>query len=265
MMTVLSNAELRQAAPSIFAVDAHHTVSDKYEFLPTIQVVDALRAEGWMPVQAFQSKTKVPGRRDFTKHTIRFSHETRGFRDTPDSEFQVLLTNSHLGSAAFQMAAGVYRMVCSNGMIIADSVLDTVRVRHMGAQATLDNCIEGVYRIVDNVDLVEDQVHAWRDTQLTLPMQQAFARAALKLRWEDDAPIRAEQMLSIRRAGDRGDDLWHTFNRVQESLIRGGNRGVASTGRRLTTRPVTSLDESNRLNKSLWALGAEMQSILAAA
>lgn len=264
-MQVLTNNELFRAAPSIFASAAHHSTSERYEFLPTIDVVDALRAEGFQPVQAFQTKTRMVDRRPFVKHTIRFRHEAHNFKEERGSEFHLLLQNSHVGSSSFQIQAGVYRMVCSNGMIIADSVLDTHRVRHSGRKATLDNCIEGVYRIVDGVETVEDQIADWQGRVLPEPVQEVFAKAAAQLRWGDDAPIKPRQLLSHRRWADRGDDQWTVFNRVQENLLRGGNQGVGATGRRMTTREVKSIDENNRLNKALWTLSTELETLLKAA
>lgn len=264
-MHTLNNDELFRAAPSIFAPSAHHSTSERYEFLPTIEVVDALRAEGFQPVQAFQAKTRMADRRPFVKHTVRFRHESHNFKETDGSEFHLLLQNSHVGSSSFQIQAGVYRMVCSNGMIIADSVLDTHRVRHSGRKATLDNCIEGVYRIVDGVETVEEQIEDWSLRQLPAPVQNLFAKAAAQLRWGDDVPIAPERLLSSRRLADRGDDQWTVFNRVQENLLRGGQRGATANGRRMTTREVKSIDENNRLNKALWTLSSELETLLKAA
>jgi Domain of unknown function (DUF932) len=263
-MNVLTNNELYRFAPSIFAMGAHHSTSERYEFIPTIDVVEALRAEGFQPVQAFQAKTRLADRRNFTKHTIRFAHEGHTFKEVNDSRFEILLQNSHVGSSSFQISAGVYRMVCSNGMIIADSILDTHRVRHSGRKATLDNVIEGTYRVVDGVETVEEQVIDWQSRVLEAPVQQAFAKAALQLRWDEDAPIAPHQLLQPRRWADRGEDQWRVFNRVQEAIIRGGNSGVGSTGRRTTTREVKSIDENNRLNKALWTLSTELENLLKA-
>ena len=264
-MQVLDNDSLYRAAPSIFAANAHHSTSDRYEFLPTIEVVEALRAEGFQPVQAFQAKTRIADRRPFVKHTIRFRHEAHNFKEERGSEFHILLQNSHVGSSSFQIQAGVYRMVCSNGMIVADSILDTHRMRHSGRKATLDNCIEGVYRIVDGVESVEGQVIDWQSRLLPEPVQEVFAKAAAQLRWGDDAPVTAHKLLQPRRWADKGDDQWKVFNRVQENLIRGGQYGMTSNGRNTTTREVKSIDENNRLNKALWTLSTELEALLKAA
>jgi hypothetical protein len=262
----MSDDQLFRAAPSIFATEAHGSTSEKYEFLPTSVVVDALRNEGFHPVQAVEARTRIDDRKGFTKHTIRFQHEDVSFKEVGDSKFQILLQNSHLGSSAFQITAGVFRLVCSNGMIVSDGTIDTHKVRHSGRLATLDNVIEGTYRVVQGLDEVEGQIVDWQGHHLSAPAQNAFAKAALQLRWDgDEAPIDASQLNRIRRMGDQGDSLWLTMNRVQENIIRGGVRGRNSNGGRMSTREVKSIDESTRINKALWTLAAEMESILKAA
>jgi hypothetical protein len=90
--------------------------------------------------------------------------------------------------------------------------------------------------------------------------QNAFANAALLLRYdpEENVPIAAHKLNTARRSGDRGADLWHTFNRVQENIIQGGLRGVNRNGGRMSTRQVTGVSENVRLNRALWSLGVEM-------
>jgi hypothetical protein len=51
-------------------------------------------------------------------------------------------------------------------------------------------------------------------------------------------------------------DLWATLNRIQENIIRGGQRDVSKPNpnrRRIPkTRPIKGSDEDLRLNKALW-------------
>jgi hypothetical protein len=97
--------------------------------------------------------------------------------------------------------------------------------------------------------------------------QYILARSAHVLRFGDGdgetkTPIRPEQLLSARRSGDLGSDLWTTWNVVQENAIKGGIRAVTRDefGRphRVKSRAVTGIDQDIKLNKALWLLGAEM-------
>jgi hypothetical protein len=40
--------------------------------------------------------------------------------------------------------------------------------------------------------------------------------------------------------------------------MRGGQRGRAASGKRVTTRPVQSIDNNVKLNRALWILADEM-------
>ena len=91
-----------------------------------------------------------------------------------------------------------------------------------------------------------------------------FAMSAHNLVYDDleSAPIQPDQLLSERRYDDKGNDLWTTFNVVQENIMRGGlkgrTRGSNGPLRRTTTRPVKALDLNVKLNQALWYLTEKM-------
>ena len=96
--------------------------------------------------------------------------------------------------------------------------------------------------------------------------QAAFARAALALKYDPEdgaAPVTESQLLMPRRFEDRRDDLWTTFNRVQENLVKGGLQGRNRAGRATTTRPVQGIDQNVKLNRALWLLAEEMRRLKA--
>ena len=85
------------------------------------------------------------------------------------------------------------------------------------------------------------------------------------LRWDsvEQSPVSAAKLLETRRYDDRGNSLWQVFNRVQENLIRGGQKDYSrrrdNGSRHVRTRPVTGLAEDIRLNKSLWHLAEALR------
>ena len=68
----LSNDEIRRYAPSAFAIEPYHGQSNRYTFIPTSSVIDGMRAAGFLPVSASQSRARLADRKDYTKHMIRF-------------------------------------------------------------------------------------------------------------------------------------------------------------------------------------------------
>ena len=253
----LSDDELRRNAPSIFAGQAMEGVSHRYAFLPTSQVVAQMREAGWAPVQAEEQRVRLEGRAGFQKHLIRFQR-----RDliAVKGEFaaEICLVNSHDRSSAYQLHAGLFRFVCANGMMIADSTFERVSIRHSGF--TPEQVIDASFQVLNRVPEITAHVEGFRARRLTPAESKAFAESALLLRYDDlqAAPIAPEKLLKSRRMEDAGDDLWRTLNRVQENLIRGGlkdySRRKQDGTRFARTRAVAGLDENIRLNKSLWHL-----------
>lgn len=250
----LSDDQIVRAAPSVFAEAAHESRSSRYTYIPTIEVVNGLRREGFEPFMVCQARTRIESKEAFTKHMLRFRHESQINGDTAN---EIILVNSHDGTSSYQMLAGCYRFVCHNGLICGDTVED-FRVRHSGN--VVGNVIEGAYRVLDEFELVDRSKGLMQGIELKSEHQQTFARAALQLRYdpEENVPIEPGQLNQVRRSEDRGSDLWRTFNRVQENLTKGGLHGHNANGKRMTTREVKGVSENIRLNRALWTLAEEM-------
>ena len=254
----LDDTLLRTVAPSIFADAKHASRSDRYAYIPTCDVLSALRAEGFSPFYVCQTKTRDENKRDHAKHMVRLRHVDQITRGEAN---EIILLNSHDGSSSYQMLAGVFRFVCNNGMVCGNTV-DDIRIRHSGN--IIDNVIEGAFRVLDGFDGVNAQRAGMKALTLTTNEQEAFAAATLALKYDMSvapAPISEHQLLQPRRSEDRASDLWTTLNRVQENMIKGGLRGRAATGKTVTTRAVSGIDQNIRLNRALWVLAEEMRKI----
>ncbi len=245
----LENFEIQRLAPSVFAETAAPGRSGRYTFIPTINAVDALRNEGFLPVYAGEARSRKPENFGFTRHVVRF-RRADGFGAELAPE--VVLLNSHDGTSSYQLSAGIFRAVCSNGLIVADTTFETLRTRHSGN--VVDDVIEGAYRVIENSEQISARVEDFRSVQLEQRQEIALAKASLRVRWDDEAPIQAEDLLRARRRADIGSDAFSCYNRIQENLIRGGLRGRNANGGRTTTRAVNSVSENVRINKALWTL-----------
>jgi hypothetical protein len=257
----LSDDQMRAVAPSIFADAAHDSRSERYTYIPTSTVLDGLRKEGFQPFMVAQTRVRDEGKRDFTKHMIRLRHASQ-INDAEANE--VILLNSHDGTSSYQMLAGMFRFVCANGLVCGETVGD-VRVRHKGE--IVDNVIEGAFEVLNGFEMVREQREGMRAITLDHAEAEIFARSALALKYEPDAtkpaPITESQILAPRRAADVKPDLWSTFNRVQENMVRGGLQARTSNGRRQRTRAVQGIDQSVRVNRALWMLAEEMKRLKA--
>jgi hypothetical protein len=258
--TPLSNDVIRQYAPSVFAQDAHTSRSDSYTYIPTIEIINGLRNEGFQPFFVAQSRCRVSDRRAYTKHMLRLRHANA--INTGEAQ-DVILINSHDGSSAYQMTAGVLRFVCMNGLIVGDGI-ESITVSHKGN--VKERVIEGAYEVVKSFNSVSEHMDEMRETPLTEEMAYAYAEAAFSLRYDTEekaaAPVTANQVLEARRTVDNGSDLWSTFNRVQENMVRGGLSSTSARGRRTRTREIQGIDQNVRLNRALWTLTERMGEIL---
>ena len=260
----IDNQELRALAPSVFAGYAHAKVSQRYSFLPTATVVDGLRAEGWAPVWAGEQRIRTSDRQGFQKHMIRFAR-VDDLRRTQAERPELVLVNSHDRSSAYQLHAGIFRFVCSNGMILADSVFARISIMHVHFEPS--KIIEASFEIVREMPAIADLLEGYKARQLTTVERTAFGEAALILKYDslEKAPVGAEKILAHRRQEDAAPTLWNVLNVVQENMMDGGQRDY---GRRRPdrpqrlfgkTRPVKGLDENVRLNKALWHLAESLR------
>lgn len=267
----LTEDQIRQYAPSIFADAAHESRSARYTYIPTIDVVRGLVKEGFHPVSVRQSGTRDVTRQDFTKHMIRFRRDGQQYAAVGDTLPEVVLVNSHDGTSSYQLDAGLFRLVCLNGMVVNSGTFAKVKVPHKGD--VLNQVIEGAFEVIDASVKALEAPRQWSQLQLASLERSALAEAAHVLRFADsegnvETPIKPDQMLHARRHADSGTDLWTTFNTIQENTIRGGlhamGRDANNRPRRVTTRAVNGIDQDVRLNKALWVLAERMAALKAA-
>jgi hypothetical protein len=261
--SALTEDQMRAVAPSIFAENKHPSRSERYAYIPTIDVLRSLRGEGFEPVMVAQGASRIEGRAIFTKHMIRLRsrHHCGPMRMRPELP-EIVLINSHNGASSYQLMGGLFRFICSNGLVIGD-VLHDIRVPHKGHAQ--DDVIEGAVRVLGSFAEVEASIDDMKAIELRPEEEQGFAAAALALRFgarsDDDAPppVTAEQLLEARRIEDVGHSLWHVLQRLQENSLRGGQPGRSASGRRMHTRAVQSIDRGVALNRGLWRLAEEVR------
>jgi hypothetical protein len=253
----LMNSQMMKVAPSIFAGGKHESRSERYTYIPTIEILEVLRNEGFFPYSVAQSRSRIPGKTEFTKHMIRLRKEDSIKAKKVGQEVgEIILINSHDGTSSYQLMAGVYRFVCTNGLIVGDN-FENYKVHHKGN--IKDNIIEVAYRITDELDSAKENIDTMKAIELNSIEKEIFAESALMLRYEEDeAPISHNSLLLKRRYEDNKNNLWNTFNTVQENIMKGGLRGRNKSGARTTTRRVNSIDNNVKLNKALWNLASKM-------
>lgn len=262
----LTLGQLKERAPSVFATRAASKMSENYAFVSSLQAMDIMAKVGLVPVDAGQRRVKN-GDPSVARHLVRLAFkedlEKAKARKVGDTMPEVILVNSHNGRTAFKMYYGLYRFVCANGLIVSDQEVGATR-RHIGSAESI---LEEVENILEQGDAVIKQVHRMKQITLTDPQRLRFAQKALELRYlvKDQEPdhaklptIQAEQLLVPRRAEDKGMDLWHTYNVVQENMVVGGITGKSANGRATHTRQLRDVRKLVSVNTGLWDLASSL-------
>ncbi len=258
----LTNEELKKIAPSLFTDHPHHKVSDKYHFIPTIEVVEQLRDQNWYPVSVSEAGVRDLDKDGFQQHYVRCQHFS-DLINPRDNIVELLLFNSHNRSKAFSIGAGVYRHICSNGLVISDIIFDSYKIKHLGDR---ENDVESaVSRITDVKPKLLEKVNRFENIILNQDEKQAFLQSAIPLRFPEHLELdNPNDLLEPLRSEDMKDDLYTTLNVLQEQLlskaskIKGYNK---DTGRRFTSKEITSISKDVEINKGLWDIAERIASI----
>ena len=166
-------------------------------------------------------------------------------KDGDDSFPQILLTNSHDGKAAFNFRVGIFRLVCSNGLVISDADFNNVSIRHINY--TFETLQTKIQEVIAKLPGLVQKINLFKSTELTETQMIDFAAKASALRTKQR--VNVLDLLSAERDEDRGNDLWLVFNRVQEKLLGGsykaGNRKA---------RSVKNFQKDIQINEQLFEL-----------
>ncbi len=261
--------ELKEIAPSIFTKKGSDKTSSKYTHIPTDRVIKDLELLGWGVVDA----KEVNARQDkgYQKHLVVFRNPDVSINKKStnvDGEVfedivfpQILVTNSHDGKNSFKFQAGLYRMVCENGLVIADQQFEDYTIRHMGYDfEALQNVIKDM---ISNLDLTVESMNKMRKIELDENQQFEFAKKLLDIRVEGtDNMYKEDQIGDIlvpQRKEDFGDDLWSVFNRVQENIVEGNFKyyNAKTLGSERQARPIKNFKQDMDVNKKLFSAALE--------
>ena len=255
----LSTIELMNQAPALFTEEPHHQVSEQYHFIPTIEVINEIKQRNWYPVSVQEASVRDLDKEGYQRHLVRFRH----FDDLLNPQanaVELLLFNSHDRSTAFSISAGIYRFVCANGLVISDNVFESYKIKHIGDRGSdVQTAIESITAIKPKL---QAKINILESIGLTRQEQESFARSAIPLRFDERLKVDYNDLLVPHREEDERSDLYTTLNIIQENLLQGNISGVnQETGRRFTSREITSISKDVNVNQGLWDIAERIASI----
>lgn len=244
-----------------FSKNAGYNVSTKYKAINTAGLVDEFSKAGFSLYSSSAARVKNAEREGYQKHLFTFRHADLTLKNVNDSIPQIILKNSYDGSSSLQVMLGVYRLVCSNGLIVG-STWASYRIRHVGANA-VQAAVQAALEVSKQADNAADIIQRMQGRVMSQNEMNMFADNAAKLILPETAiSYDLDSLLTPRRSADTGSDLWSVYNRVQENVIRGGFRyttiDAANRTRSRSRRSVRAIDANVRLNKGLWALAEQL-------
>ena len=275
----LTDSEIEVICPVAFKETMSKTeianlgLSKHYSFVPTSKVINDLRTMGWNPVDAVQIKSRKKSTDGYQKHMVTFENEDYKIDQVKEVETadgktetvvekateypQLLLTNSHDGDNAFTLSAGIFRLVCSNGLVIKTEDYGTSRLVHKGY--SFDAIQDLVNQFIATIDETLTKITAMKEVELTKAQQIEFAKTAALLRFTEKAyneeniskVVDLDDLLNAERKEDKGDGLWEVYNRVQESLVQGKFHYVGGNKKSRKARPIKNFKQSIDVNKKL--------------
>ena len=254
----LSKEQIKSKAPSIFTSTAAQGVSDKYTHIPTSNVIDDMDLLGWKVVDAKEVKARKGI--GFQKHLLVFRNEDVVINGADgDTVYpQILLTNSHDGKNSFTFTAGLFRMICENGLVVSTEQFEDVKMRHMGY--TFEELQEQIKGMVERLPLTIESMNKMKQIEMSQEAAVEFAQKAIATRFKENEieniSVDANQLLIPTRKEDEGNDLWSVFNVVQEKILEGDFNYTFGVKVR-KARKIKNFNQDLKINKELFNLALE--------
>ena len=252
-----TDEQIQKVAPSVFATDSWSETSKRYRFIPTTTVLNKLRDKGYNVTNVQQSRTRIEGKGEFTKHLLRLRHDDYvNPVNVGDEVPEIVLVNSHDRTSSYQIYLGIFRLVCTNGLIVASTKIESLKIRHSGSGHLNRQILRIADKVSSEAPKVFNRISEYKTIDLDQDQQIDFATKARDI-LKTTLDVQPERLLRVRRYADRGNGtntLWNVSNIVQENIVRGGVLARNSQGNFRHTSQIKNIQNNVRVNRELWKL-----------
>lgn len=252
--------DIYENCPAIFGDKAHESRSRRYKVIQTSKILNAMLEEGFVPTTAMQAGCRTEGNENYAKHLLRLrKREDLGKNwNKPDTR-DVILESDHKGGSAYKLYSGVYRLACSNGLVVWRKDTSLV-VPHKGD--IVNNVVEGSLRILKESEKVMETVEEMKATKLSRPEQLFLAKQAMSLRFKQSKkerelnplPYHPSDFLLVRHVEDAAPTVYNTMNVVQENMTKKGISREDKNGRLRSVQEIGGIAQTVDYNRNLWRL-----------
>tara|TARA_R110002110_G_scaffold153514_7_gene346942 strand:+ start:269 stop:1024 length:756 start_codon:yes stop_codon:yes gene_type:complete len=244
--------EVARRCPAVLTGKASPGRSSRYGHVSTIECLEIFGEENWKPIDVQDTRGDPYG-----IHLVRLRKEGGAFDKNLGTEREAIIFNSHNGKKSLEILGGIFRFVCSNGLVIGDAS-SQFRRRHVGNPDPESM----VAQALDSLDAGVVNADRWRHRDLDISELQTFGRRAAELVYDKDwvtDMLASNLVATTLRIEDLGTDLWRTFNRVQENVLSGGiTRALPDDPKKRVsrTREIKDFARINMINRDLWDLAS---------
>jgi hypothetical protein len=212
-----------------------HTGTKAYRKISSVQVTDILRRHSYEKVATSANSGSDTGKHVTVYRKIDFG--SFGQEEIP----QIVVTNSHNCSCSFKMQLGVFRIVCANGLVSGNDLVEPLKIRHVG-EWTEEELETKIAAFLTGTEVIEREIDRLKKRELTNFELVSLAYKTLGLRKTTTLKTPLEELLRPLREEDKGQTAWTVLNLLQEKAVR-GTKGI---------RELKSLKSQSEVSRKIW-------------
>ena len=150
-------------------------------------------------------------------------------------------------------------MICENGLVIADTEFEDVKMRHMGY--TFEDLQDLIKEMVGKLPLTIESMNKMKGVELENEQVLQLAKDLLNIRVEgtDNTPSENSEfeVITTQRKEDEGNGLWEVFNVVQENIMNGNFHYRTKSGKERQARIIKNFKQDMDMNKKMFSKALE--------
>jgi hypothetical protein len=263
----LEREQIKGLAPSIFQTKGSSKTSDKYVHIPTSRVIDDMEQLGWDVVDVKEVKARKDGRIGFQKHLLIFRNKDIIIEGDGGDDVipQILITNSHDGSSCFEFRAGIFRLICENGLVVATKEFEKMKIRHMGY--SFEEVQEVMNKMLEQLPLTVETMNKMKGIKLDENQSIELASRMVKSRFEEEdikeLNIDLEQLLTPSRVEDTSNDMFTVMNVLQEKIL-GGDFMYTTKSKARKARKIKNFQQDVKINQRIFSTAFDYMNLISA-
>lgn len=201
-------------------------LSNRYQLLTTQDVIKPFIDSGKFTIGSMEvskRSKKVNNERVQSTHGAHIVRLRNEALKIGEDFIEIVISNSYDGSIPFKINLGIFRLVCSNGMIAGQSIFSQ-SIKHIGDDFQ-KRVITSLNESLDYTQDLTDKVNRMKKYELSNSEKYRLAMKIYSERLKDVInlkEINLDSSLQTERLEDNKRDLWTVLNVIQEKCLRGG-------------------------------------------